>query len=93
MLGQVMRTQCAECKQTMGCYVEKRAKQKMYCMTCDGMVCPVPNSNPSHGLCANCTTNKPLLSDEQLIEMEAGNDNIFVPVLLSKLSAETSTTN
>ena len=52
--AQVMRSICCECNQTIGCYVSNRNQQKMSCMTCEGLNCPTPTHNDSHGLCAPC---------------------------------------
>lgn len=58
-LGQVMRTVCAEClkkgvTKTLGCYVENRPGQKVSCMDCLDGQCPMPNCDPSGGLCVAC---------------------------------------
>ncbi len=51
---EIIITRCFSCHTVIGCYSSLREVKKIYCLTCEGAICPSPNKDDSHGLCKRC---------------------------------------
>ena len=67
MKVQVFRIQCCEktCINTIGCYVSNRNPQRIECLSCEAMHCPMPTGPESHGVCSKCLS-VAMKKDEEL---------------------------
>ena len=63
----IMKSKCVECKKIIACYVSYRTPRRVECHNCDGISCPSPTLEDSHGFCANCL--KSIMKKDEEIQM------------------------